>query len=116
MIPRHPEVAVLPHAPRHKRNPRTCWQVLRAMTTWFNWLTAQGVERLGEVTQDDCEEFLEDSWMSWPGRGQARRLTPGTMVIKVRAIQTLTLYGELCSGDRYAERFMPWEGERSARS
>lgn len=111
LAPQHEAVVECPHAPRTVRSPRTCYRYLVQLTGWFNHLTDQGVRRLADVTQEMCARHLEEQSWSALSLGLPRwRLDPETVVIVVRAMQVIALYGELLSADAYADAFVPWDG------
>ncbi len=58
LAPGHPEIAVLPRAFRVPLTLATCAKRLAETIRWMNWLTAQHVPSLGDVTQDHCDRYL----------------------------------------------------------
>jgi len=115
LAPAHPEVAVLPRAFRVPLTLSTCLKRLAEATRWMNWLTAQQVPSLGDVTQDHCDRYL--------GERRLRRDAAGTVIgtleesiVRVAAavIIELASYGDLLSADRYSDGFTPWNGRSSS--
>jgi hypothetical protein len=112
LVPRHESVIVLPHALRTRRSPRTCHQYVRELTAWLNWLIAHGISRLDDVTQDHCDVYLAERLLSKPKPGRPQRsLDPLSVTSAFVAVQSLSLYGELYSTDRYRLGFVPWDGK-----
>jgi len=100
--PRHERVLALQAALRTVRSPRTCQKYLEELVSWFNWLTAKELDSLAGVTQDLCEEYLEQRSWSVPDRaGHRRRLAAGTLAEFVRVVQVVALYEDLFLADRY---------------
>jgi hypothetical protein len=115
IAPGHPEVAVLPRAFRVPLTISSCVRRLAEVSRWMNWLTAQRVTSLGDVTQDHCDRYLAER--------RLRRDAAGTVIgtldesvarIAAAAIIELASYGELLSADRYRDRFTPWNGRSSS--
>lgn len=111
IAPQHERVLECSLALRKNRSPRTCRRFLVKFTAWFNWLTADGITSLGEVTQEHCDRFADQQrWtVASPGK-PARQVEPETVAEYVRIIQVITLYGELLSADGYRAGFVPWKG------
>jgi integrase len=115
LAPRHEQVAVQPHA---YRVPLTLWSCSRRLAEtvrWLNWLGAQQVGSLGEVTQDHCDRYLAQRRL----RRDRAAAVIGTLeesVARVAAavIIELAYYGGLFSADRYHEHFLPWNGRSSS--
>lgn len=59
LAPDHHAVRELAHAYRTPVQIATVHGRLTVLTGWLNWLTEQGVDRLGEVTQQHCAAYLE---------------------------------------------------------
>ncbi|MFD6802568.1 integrase [Streptomyces cyaneofuscatus] len=115
LAPQYQAVLECANAIRSFSNPRTCYRYLMRFVTWFNWLTAMGITSLDNVTQDLCEQHLEEMHWSIPKPGRPRRrLDPNTMAEVPRGMQILALYSELLSTDRYPAAFAPWEGKTAA--
>lgn len=111
MAPQHDAVIECPHAARTLRSPRTCYRYLTRLITWFNWLTAHGIDALEQVEQPLCERYLEEQSWSHPSHGLPRwKLDPDTLAAVPRAMQVLVLYKELLSADAYQDQFVPWNG------
>ena len=60
LAPGHPEIAVLPRAFRVPLTISSCHKRLAEVTRWMNWLTAQRIPALGDVTQDHCDRYLAE--------------------------------------------------------
>ena len=115
LAPGHPEIAVLPRAFRVPLTLPSCLKRLAEVARWVNWLTAQQVPSLGDVTQDHCDRYLA-------GR-RLRRDAAGTVIgtleesvarVAAAVIIELASYGELLSADRYRDGFTPWNGRSSS--
>jgi integrase len=115
LAPGHPEIAVLPRAFRVPLTLATCAKRLAETIRWMNWLTAQHVPSLGDVTQDHCDRYLA-------GR-RLRRDAAGTVIgtmeasgtrVAAAVITELACYRELLSADRYRDGFTPWNGRPSS--
>jgi integrase len=115
LAPGHPEVAVLPRAFRVPLTLPSCLKRLAETARWMNWLTAQRVPSLGDVTQDHCDRYLAERHL--------RRDTAGTVIgtleasvarVAAAVIIELASYGELLSADRYRDGFTPWNGRSSS--
>ena len=116
LAPGHPEIAVLPRAFRVPLTLATCAKRLAEATRWMNWLTAQRVPSLSDVTQDHCDRYLAGRCL--------RRDAAGTVIgtfeesvtrVAAAAVIELASYGELLSADRYRDGFTPWNGRSSSR-
>jgi integrase len=115
LAPGSPEIAVLPRAFRVPLTLSSCLKRLAEVTRWMNWLTAQRVPSLGDVTQDHCDRYLAERRQ----RRDAAGTVIGTLdesVVRVAAavIIELASYGELLSADRYRDGFTPWNGRSSS--
>ena len=115
LAPGHPEVAVLPRAFRVPLTLSSCIRRLAETTRWMDWLTAQQVPSLGDVTQDHCDRYLAGRRL----RTDAAGTVIGTLeasVARVAAVAIIELasYGELLSADRYRDGFTPWNGRSSS--
>jgi integrase len=116
LAPGHPEIAVLPRAFRVPLTLPSCLKRLAEAARWMNWLTAQRVPSLGDVTQDHCDRYLAGRRL----RKDAAGTVTGTLeesVARVAAAVVIELasYGELLSADRYRDGFTPWNGRSSSR-
>lgn len=116
LAPGHPEIAVLPRAFRVPLTLPSCLKRLAEAARWMNWLTAQQVPSLGDVTQDHCDRYLAERRL----RKDAAGTVTGTLeesVARVAAAVVIELasYGELLSADRYRDGFTPWNGRSSSR-
>ncbi|CAO0837349.1 integrase [Streptomyces microflavus] len=111
LAPQHDRVLECALALRKNRSPRTCNRFLRQFTAWFNWLTANGVASLAEVTQEHCDRFAAEAQWYIPKPGAAPvQAEPETLAESVRVVQLITLYGDLLSTDSYRAGFVPWDG------
>jgi integrase len=115
LAPGHPEIAVLPRAFRVPLALPSCLKRLAEAARWMNWLTAQQVPSLGDVTQDHCDRYLAERRL----RKDAGGTVTGTLeesVARVAAAVVIELasYGDLLSADRYREGFTPWNGRSSS--
>jgi hypothetical protein len=115
LAPGHPEIAVLPRAFRVPLTLPSCLKRLAEAARWMNWLTAQRVPSLGDVTQDHCDRYLAERRL----RKDAAGTVIGTLeesVARVAAAVVIELasYGELLSADRYRDGFTPWNGRSSS--
>lgn len=115
LAPRFEPVLQCPLAVRTVRSPRTANRTRQQLTAWFNWLTGKGFTELTDVTQDLCEQYLEERSWSLPEPDRPpRRLDPGTLAEIVRALKLVPLYDELLSADGYPRGFAPWLGRTAA--
>jgi hypothetical protein len=110
LAPGHPVVAVLPNAFRVPLTLATCAKRLTETVRWMNWLTAQNVPSLGDVTQDHCDRYLAERSL----RKDATGTVIGTMEasgtrVAAAVVTELVCYGELLSADRYRDGFTPLE-------
>jgi hypothetical protein len=115
LAPGHPEIAVLPNAFRVPLTLATCAKRLAETIRWMNWLTAQHVPSLGDVTQDHCDRYLAGGG----GGRDAAGTVIGTMEasgtrVAAAVITELACYRELLSADRYRDGFTPWNGRPSS--
>jgi hypothetical protein len=114
LAPRLAEVSTLPQAHRVPLSVTSCHHRFRVLAGWLNWLTAQGVPSLAEVTQDDCDRYLtvrrqrrdDDGHPVGPMGEFTVRLTAAVII-------ELGYYAGLFTLDRYRPQFVPWNG-RSA--
>ncbi|MEU0097197.1 integrase [Streptomyces sp. NPDC006267] len=111
LAPQHDSVLESALALRKNRSPRTCNRFLRQFTAWFNWLTANGITNLEEVTQEHCDRFAaEAQWYVPKPDAPPVQVEPETLAESIRVVQLITLYGDLLSTDSYRARFVPWDG------
>jgi integrase len=115
LAPGHPEIVVLPRAFRVPLSLPSCLKRLAEAARWMNWLTAQRVSSLGDVTQDHCDRYLAERRL----RKDAAGTVIGTLeesVARVAAAVVIELasYGELLSADCYRDGFTPWNGRSSS--
>lgn len=116
LAPDHPAVRELAHAYRTPVLMATVNGRLARLTGWLNWLTEQGVESLGDVTQQHCAAYLELRKKVRDKHGVViRDSSPGYRMEVVAVIQELGYYSELFSVGGYAPTFRPW-GRRTAYS
>ncbi|MFE6156617.1 site-specific integrase [Streptomyces sp. NPDC057889] len=116
LAPDHPAVRELTHAYRTPVMVATVHQRLTVLTGWLNWLTEQGVDNLGDVTQQHCAAYLELRKKVRDKHGVViRDSSPGSRMDVVGVIQELGYYTELFSGGGYEPTFRPW-GRRTAYS
>jgi hypothetical protein len=102
LAPGHEQVLTVPLARRDPLALATCHSRLSAVTTWFQWLSGQGVRGLEQVTQEHCDRYLQQR--------QGDGLNSSAVMAEVSAIKDLARYGELFTADRYQPGFVPWEG------
>jgi len=110
LAPTHPDVVVLPRAYRAPLSPSSLLLHVTRLTSWFNFLSDNGVSSLREVTQDHCDAYLET--VSWSKKTPGVRLSTETVNQFVRGTQDLAAYSEFLS-DGYRPGFRPW-GRRQA--
>ncbi len=116
LAPGHPEVAVLSRAFRVPLTLSSCLRRLAETARWMNWLTAQQVPSLGDVTQDHCDRYLAVRRLRTDAAGTAiGTLDASVARVAAAAIIELASYGELLSADRYRDGFTPWNGRSSSR-
>jgi len=115
LAPGHPEIAVLPNAFRVPLTLSSCIRRLAETTRWMNWLTAQQVPSLGDVTQDHCDRYLAGRRLRTDPAGTViGTLEASVARVAAAAIIELASYGELLSADRYRDGFTPWNGRSSS--
>jgi len=115
LAPGHPEVAVLPRAFRVPLTLSSCIRRLAETARWMNWLTAQQVPSLGDVTQDHCDRYLAERGLRTDAAGTViGTLEASVTRVAAAAIIELASYGELLSADRYRYGFTPWNGRSSS--
>jgi len=115
LAPGHPEIAVLPNAFRVPLTLSSCIRRLAETTRWMNWLTAQQVPSLGDVTQDHCDRYLAGRRLRTDAAGTViGTLEASVARVAAAAIIELASYGELLSADRYRDGFTPWNGRSSS--
>jgi len=102
LAPAHERVLTVPLARRDPLALATCHSRLSAVTTWFQWLSDQGIRDLEQVTQEHCDRYLQQR--------QGDGLNSSAVMAEVSAIKDLARYGELLTADRYRPGFVPWEG------
>jgi hypothetical protein len=115
MIPGHERVAVLPGAYRFPLALRSCKRRLAELARWLNWLTADGVGSLQQVSQQHCDRYLQHRRVR---RGKDGAMPGGVdeSVVRLAAavVIELALYGELFTTGGYATGFRPWAGRSPA--
>jgi len=102
LAPGHEQVLTVPLARRDPLALATCHSRLSAVTTWFQWMSDQGIRDLEQVTQEHCDRYLQQR--------QGDGLNSSAMMAEVSAIKDLARYGELFTADHYRPGFAPWEG------
>lgn len=116
LAPDHRAVRELAHAYRTPVQIATVHGRLNVLTGWLNWLTQQGVDDLGEVSQQHCTAYFELRKKVRDKHGVViRDSSPGYRMDVVAAIQELGYYGELFATGGYVPGFRPW-GRRTAYS
>ncbi|MGW0393497.1 hypothetical protein ACWDYJ_21910 [Streptomyces sp. NPDC003042] len=116
LAPDHRAVRELAHAYRTPVQIATVHGRLTVLTGWLNWLTEQGVDDLGEVSQQHCAAYLEVRKKVRDKHGVViRDSSPGYRMDVVAVIQELGYYKELFSTGGYVSGFRPW-GRRTAYS
>jgi hypothetical protein len=114
LAPRLGQVSVLAHAYRVPLSITSCHHRFRVLAGWLNWLTAQGAGSLAEVTQDDCDRYLNERRLRRDDDGNPIGPMGGfTVRLTAAVIIELGYYAELFTLDRYQPQFVPWSG-RSA--
>lgn len=116
LAPGHPEVAVLPRAFRVPLTISSCLRRLAEVTRWMNWLAAQRVPSLGDVTQDHCDRYLAGRRLRTDAAGTVIGTLEASVARVAAAIIELASYGELLSADRYRDGFTPWNGRSSSQA
>ncbi|CAO0837288.1 hypothetical protein SMICM17S_04041 [Streptomyces microflavus] len=106
LAPQHDRVLECALALRKNRSPRTCNRFLRQFTAWFNWLTANGVASLAEVTQEHCDRFAAEAQWYIPKPGAAPvQAEPETLAERPcrttdHAVRRPAVHGQLPGGFR----------------
>jgi hypothetical protein len=112
LAPRHQAVAALPHAYRVPLAIATCQERLTSVTGWLNWLTAQGVTSLAQVTQQHCDAYLDHRRHTRSTDGQpVRERGPSSRRETVAAVLDLHAYAELFTTGGYPPGLCPWHGK-----
>ncbi len=115
LAPGHPEVRTLPRAFRVPLTLSSCSRRLAETTRWMNWLTAQRITSLGEVSQDDCDRYLAERCLRKDRAGAVTgTLDESVARVAAAAIIELAHYRELLTADRYRDEFTPWNGRSSS--
>jgi integrase len=115
LAPGHPGVAVLPRAFRVPLTLSSCIRRLAETARWMNWLTAQRVSSLGDVTQEHCDRYLAGRRLRTDVAGTVTGTLEASVArVAAAAIIELASYGELLSADRYRDGFTPWNGRSSS--
>jgi integrase len=115
LAPGHPEVRILPRAFRVPLTLSSCSRRLAEATRWMNWLTAQRITSLGEVSQDDCDRYLAERCLRKDSAGAVTgTLDESVARVAAAAIIELAHYRELLTADRYRGGFTPWNGRSSS--
>ena len=116
LAPGHPEIAVLPRAFRVPLTLASCLKRLAEVARWMNWLTAQQVPSLGDVTQDHCDRYLAERRLRRDASGTVLgTLEESVARVAAAAVIELASYGDLLSADRYRDGFIPWDGRSSSK-
>jgi len=111
LAPRHEAVALLPRALRAPLHLRTCSGRLAELTRWLNWLTAQGIARLDEVDNAQCEAYLAHRREVRDEHGAViGERSPSTRRAAAQTIVDLLNYRELFTTDRVRAGLRPWAG------
>jgi len=111
LAPRHEAVALLPRALRTPLHLRTCSGRLADLTRWLNWLTAQGIARLGEVGNAQCEAYLAHRREVRDEHGAViGERSPTTRRAAAQTIVDLLNYRELFTTGRVRAGLRPWAG------
>lgn len=115
MVPKHPDIALIPTAHRRDYDPRTIFQRFCGLVRWFNWLSSIGLNSLQSVDQDVCDRYLREVRKGQGGlRRRKRRLASGSLAPWVEAVRLPYCYGDLFPGRAYEQGFSPWQGRRTA--
>ncbi|MGY1398110.1 site-specific integrase [Streptomyces sp. SS10] len=110
MAPGHEAVRTLPYANRTVRVVNSLYAELLELVRWLNWLTAQGVTELGEVTEHHCTSFAQYRATHRPN-GKKTHDRPSVRRAVELTIIGLARYGELFTTDRYHPRLRPFPGQ-----
>ena len=115
LAPRHLVVAILPRAFRVPLTLSSCSKRLAETIRWMNWLTAQRITSLGEVSQDDCDRYLADRCLRKDSAGTVTgTLDQSVARVAAAVIIELAHYRELFTADSYRDGFTPWNGRSSS--
>ncbi|MER6096105.1 hypothetical protein ABT154_09640 [Streptomyces sp. NPDC001728] len=112
MAPGHDAVRTLPHANRTVRAIGGLYAELLELVRWLNWLTAQGIDELGEVTEHHCVSFAQYRATHRPN-GTKTRDRPSVRRMVELVIIGLARYGELFTMDRYDPGLRPFAATAS---
>jgi hypothetical protein len=104
--PHHERIAHLPWARREPLSLRTGAQRRFFAVAWLRWLADEGVQQLGELTQEHCDRWLDHR--------RAEGLAASSLFNEIMAVKDLARYTELFTADRYPAGFMPWAGKTAS--
>jgi hypothetical protein len=111
LAPHHESVAALPRAYRTPLHVSTCNGRLGELVRFLRWLTARGVDSLGDLQAGDCDAYLahrryqrdDDGTMTGERGSATRRLA-------ALVLSDLLSYRELFTADRVPASLRPWAG------
>src|SRR6266581_7779468 len=117
LAPRHEAVAVLARASRTPLHLRTCQLRFAEMVRLLNWLPAQQVLALGQLTAEHCQAYLihRREIRGTDGRVAGER-SPATVLRAASAVTGLVSYRELFTADRPPAGLRPFGGASAARA
>jgi hypothetical protein len=113
MAPGHQAVRMLPHANRTPKAVNTSYVELLELVRWLNWLTRQGVNDLGQVTEHHCLSFAGHRATHKPD-GTATPHRKNVYKQVANAVLGLVQYGELFSTERLREGLRPFAGHSAS--
>jgi hypothetical protein len=114
MAPGHEAVRTLPYANRTVRVVNSLYGELLELVRWLNWLTAQGVGELGEVTEHHCKFFAQYRATHRPN-GKKTHDRPSVRRAVELTIIGLARYSELFTTDRYHPGLRPFPGQATSK-
>jgi integrase len=110
LAPGHEHVRELPRAYRSPRTLQTCSIKLFELTKWLNWLTADGVTSLSQVSDWHCEAYAAGRAEKRDSDGNVIGRQAATMARAAEVVIELAQYRELFSSDRYPAGLRPFGG------
>ncbi len=117
LAPRHEAVAVLARASRTPLHLRTCQLRFAELVRLLNWLHAQQVTALGQLTTEHCQAYLT---YRREIRGTGGRLagdrSASTVLRAATAVTGLVSYRDLFTADRPPAGLQPFGGATAARA
>lgn len=117
LAPRHQAVAALPRASRTPLHLRTAQMRFAELARLLNWLPAQQVHTLGQLTSEHCHAYLAYRREIRDASGRlAGQRSPTTAMRAALALTELASYRDLFTTDRPPAGLKPFGGVTAARA